>query len=212
MQKISIILADHHPIVRKGLSALFSDQTDMDVVAECGCTSMTLTLLKKYRPDVLLLEMAMPDCSVKEVVQYIQRHALPTVVLVISTHKEEQHAVPSLQAGARGFINKSHSTQDILHGTRQIAAGGNFISPELAQKMAIESLNKSDPTHSLQPLSHREQEVLIELASGRSASAVAKRLHLSPKTVSTHKTRICQKLGIRNSFDLMRYILEQGLS
>lgn len=211
MKKITIVLADHHPIVRVGLRALLQSQDDMEVVAESDNSSCTLSLVTKHKPTLLILEMTMPGCSVRQLVQQVQRVSPTTAVLVVTAQKEEQYAAPVMQAGARGFINKTTSPEGILAAARKITAGGVFISPELAQRIALSSFDEAGVKSSLQRLSCREQEVMLQLASGSSVNDIAQRLHLSPKTVSTHKSRICQKLGIRNTFELIRYTLDQGL-
>lgn len=211
MNTIKVILADHHPIVREGLRSLFRDQKDIDLIAEADNGDTALELAAKYRPQLLLLEMNMPGYSVRQILRGMQVRALPTTVLIVSNNKEEQYAAQMMQAGARGFINKNRATKEILEAIRKIADGGIYISPELAQRIAMNSFKISSRENSTRDLSVREQEVLVELASGRSVGAIATHLHLSPKTVSTHKSRIFQKLGIRNTFDLVRYTLDQGL-
>lgn len=211
MKKISVVLADHHPIVREGLRTLLNAQADIEVVAEGDNSACALALTKKHKPELLLLEMAMPGCSVRHIVRQMQRGSLATAILVFTCQKEEQHAAPVMRAGARGFISKTTPPQEILTATRKIAAGGVFISPELAQRIALSSFDESGSKESVQRLSCREQEVLIQLASGATVNDIAKRLHLSPKTISTHKSRICQKLGIRGTFDLVRYALDHGM-
>lgn len=211
MKKICAVIADHYPIVREGLNALYSTQDDLEIVGEADNPQTAITLCVRHRPDIVVAEMAMPGFTVRQFLQQLRKRKCQTPVLIMSHNREEQYAAASLRAGACGFINKSRSVREILLATRTVAAGGLFLSADAAQQIAIGSITAGSDAQYKRPLTGREQEILVELASGSSVTDIARRLHLSPKTVSTHKTRICQKLGIRNTFDLVRYTLDQGM-
>lgn len=211
MKKITLVIADHCPIVLEGLNALYSAQDDLEVVGEADNAESAAILCARRSPRIIVAEMAMPGFTVRQFLQQLRKQKCQTPVLIMTHNREEQYAAASLRAGARGFINKTRSLKEILLATRTVANGGLFLSPDAAQQIALGSITVAADARTRRPLTGREQEILIELASGSSVTDIARRLHLSPKTVSTHKTRICQKLGIRSTFDLVRYTLDQGM-
>lgn len=212
MKKTTVVLADPHPVVRAGLKAIFLQEPDIEVVAETDNGETLLPLTLKHQPDLLLLEMTIPGCSTPQLLQQLERRAVFTAVLVVSSNREEQYAASIMQAGARGFLHKTRPVNEILQAIRTIAEGGVYLSSELARHIALCSVNETRSGLTQKRLTRREQEILIELANGSSVTGIAQRLHLSPKTVSTHKTRIFHKLGIQTTFDLVRYTLEHGFS
>ncbi len=211
MKKIRLILADDHAIVREGLRAVFSAQPDMQVLAEAADGDEALAKAVRYQPDVLLMDMTMPGCSGRQLIQSVHRRAPGVAVLVVSMHREEQYAAPMIRAGAKGFITKTRAPQELVEATRRVAGGSVFISPELAHRIALGTLDGGGQGAPHEQLSAREQEIMVALGAGQSVGAIAERLHLSPKTVSTHKVRIYQKLGISNLSELVRYTLDQDL-
>ncbi len=211
MKKITVVIADHCPIVREGLNALYSTQDDLEIVGEADNAENAVALCIRHRPDIIVMEMAMPGFTLRQFMQQTRKLKCHAPVLIVSHNREEQYAAASLRAGARGFVNKTRSLKEILTATRTVASGGLFLSADAAQQIALGSITVAADAQARRPLTGREQEILIELASGSTVTDIARRLHLSPKTVSTHKTRICQKLGIRSTFDLVRYTLDQGM-
>lgn len=211
MKKIRIVLADDHAIVREGLRGVFSNQSDFEVLAEAADGDQALALSRKLRPDVLLLDLTMPGCSGQPLLQILQRQVSETAVLIISMHREEQYAPLMIRAGARGFITKTRSPKELVDAARKVAAGELFISPELAHTLAVGSISGAGKNAEYDRLSTREQEVLRALAHGHTVTAIADRLYLSPKTVSTHKSRLLRKLGLSNISELVRYALDNNL-
>lgn len=210
MKKTRLLLADDHAVVREGLRAVFAAQADMEVVAEAADGDEALAQAVRYQPDVLLMDLSMPGCNGRQLIQNLNRRAPSVAVLVLSMHREEQYAAPMIRAGAKGFVTKTRSPRELVEATRKVAEGGVFISRELADRIAFSSMNPAS-AEKAERLSCREQEILVALATGQSVTALAARLHLSPKTVSTHKTRIFKKLGMSNLPELVRYALDQGL-
>lgn len=211
MKKIRLIIADDHAIVREGLRSVFASQGDMEVVAEASDGDEALTEVLQHRPHVVLLDLTMPGCSGQQLIALLARKAPATAVLVVSMHREEQYAAPMIRAGARGFITKTRAPKELIDATRKVAAGEIFISPELAQKIALGTFGGATGEAEHERLSAREQQVLAALANGQNVTAIAERLHLSPKTVSTHKARIFRKLGVDNLSALVRYALDHDL-
>lgn len=211
MKKIKLIIADDHAIVREGLRSVFASQVDMEVLAEASDGDEALTQVLQHRPHVLLLDLTMPGCSGQQLIARVARTAPATAVLIVSMHREEQYAAPMIRAGARGFITKTRAPKELIDATRKVAAGEVFISPELAQRIALGTFGggTGEPEH--ERLSPREQQVLVALANGQNVTAIAEHLYLSPKTVSTHKARIFRKLGVDNISALVRYALEHEL-
>ena len=207
---IRILIADDHAIVRSGLKQIIATTLDIEVVAEASSGDDVLNGLAGQPVDLLLLDMNMPGMSGLELIRCLvaQSPALP--ILVLSMHKEGQFVARALKAGARGYVTKDSEPEVLIAGIRAIAAGESFLDPVLGSVMLSQ---KGEVGH--QPwlvLSERELQVLEGVAAGEPLGDIAKRLYLSPKTVSTHKMRLMDKLGIVNNADLMRYAIHHGLS
>jgi DNA-binding NarL/FixJ family response regulator len=207
---IRIVVADDHAIVRDGLKRILEGQPDFAVVGEARDGHEALVAARSDALDVLLLDMSMPGRSGVELIKQIksERPALP--VLVLSMHDEEQYAVRAIRAGAAGYLTKDSATTQLVAGIRKIAAGGLYITPNVAEQLA-RGLNT--PTDDLphKRLSDREYEVFMRLVAGESVSGIAERLHLSVKTVSTHKTHVLEKMRMGSVAELVRYAVNRRL-
>lgn len=211
MKKIRLVIADDHPVVVEGLRSILNSQKDMDIIAEVDTGEKTLASVIQNRPEVVLMDMSMPGMSGIKLIQQLRRQVPETAVLAISINREEQYAAPAIRAGAQGFISKSRYPQDFIDAIRQVARGQVFISAELAQRIAVESLQgrKSGLPH--ESLTTREKQIMIRLAQGTSVGDIARSLHLSPKTVSTHKTHVLEKMDLKSIADLVRYAMAYDL-
>jgi DNA-binding NarL/FixJ family response regulator len=202
---IRVLIADDHKIVRDGLKRILASASDVQVAAEAASGDEALALVKLQDFEVAMLDMSMPGLSGLDLIKRLRIEKPKLRILVLSMHGEQQYAARVLKAGAAGYLNKDTAAELLLSALRKIAAGGMHI-PEGA---AAGLISAEKPPHEL--LSDREFEVLRLLVEGLGPTEIAERLHLSVKTVSTHKTRILEKLNLGSTAELVRYALEQKL-
>lgn len=207
---IRLLIADDHPIVREGLRRIAADQPGISVVAEAASASEALERVANTAVDVMLLDVSMPGPTFIEVLQQIRRDHPSVKVLVLSVHPEDQWAVRALRAGAAGYLTKDHSPEQLIEAIRRVYRGSKYVSAALAEKLAI-GLEAGGAATPHEGLSDREYEVLRALGTGLSVKDVAGRLSLSPKTVSTYRTRILEKMQMRTNADLVRYVRDHAL-
>jgi len=207
---IRVLIADDHAVVRAGLKQILAENADVRVVAEAASGNDTLNAVRTDHFDVIVLDMSMPGRSGLDLIRQVKQEQPQARVLVLSMHQEDQYAVRALKAGASGYLNKDSAPEMLVGAIRKVAAGGAFISPAIAEQLA-QGVIRSDERLPHTLLSDREFQVFQSLANGESVSAIADKLSLSVKTVSTHKTRIMQKMGMQSAADLIRYALEHGL-
>ena len=200
---IRILLADDHEIMRDGLKRILAAHGDMDVVAEAADGDQALARVRAADFDVALLDMSMPGLSGIALIKRLKLEKPKLRVLVLSMHGEQQYAARALKAGASGYLTKDSAGAELVAAIREIAAGGVHITESAAASLV------SSPSH--EKLSDREFEVLKLLVEGLGPTEIGERLHLSVKTVSTHKTHILEKLGLAGTADLVRYALENKL-
>jgi two-component system invasion response regulator UvrY len=206
---IRLLIADDHPIVREGLRRIAADQPGISVVAEAASADEALARVGDTAVDVMLLDVSMPGPSFIEVLQQVRRDHASVKVLVLSVHPEDQWAVRALRAGAAGYLTKDHSPEQLIEAIRRVYRGGKYVTPALAEKLATGLEAGGATPH--ESLSDREYEVLRALGAGLSVKDVAGRLGLSPKTVSTYRTRILEKMQLRTNADLVRYVRDHAL-
>ena len=202
---IRVLIADDHKIVRDGLKRILAGTTDVQVAAEAASGEEALALVKGQDFDVVMLDMSMPGLAGLDLIKRLRIEKPKLRILVLSMHGEQQYAARVLRAGAAGYLNKDSASEALLGALRKIASGGMHI-PEAAAAGLIAG---DRPAHAA--LSDREFEVLRLLVEGLGPTDIAERLHLSVKTVSTHKTRILEKLSLGSTAELVRYALEQKL-
>ncbi|MDP3438283.1 MAG: response regulator transcription factor [Azonexus sp.] len=206
---IRLILADDHAIVRSGLIQIFATTTDIVVVSEASQSEEVLEQCRQIPCDVLLLDMTMPGLSGIELIKRLHEENLDLPILILSMHNETQVITRALSAGAAGYITKDSKSELLLSAIRKVAAGGKFIDPALVDKLIFTPQRKDDLPQNA--LSKRELQVLTMISAGHPLGLIAERLNLSPKTVSTHKNRLMQKLEIDNNADLIRYAMKHEL-
>jgi DNA-binding NarL/FixJ family response regulator len=207
---IRVVLADDHTIVRAGLKEILADTGDIEVMGEATNGHEVMARVRELAFDILVLDMSMPGRSGIELIQQVKREKSGVRVLVLSMHSEEQYAVRALKAGASGYLTKDSAADELVAAIRRIAGGGAYVTPETAQRLAL-ALDAAGrgPLHAT--LSDREMQVFQMVAAGKSVTAIAEALTLSVKTVSTHKTRIMQKLNLGNQTELIRYAMRHKL-
>jgi two-component system invasion response regulator UvrY len=207
---IRLAIADDHPIVREGLRRIASEDASITVVGEAPTGSHLLRLLGAAAVDVVLLDVSMPGATFVETLRVLrERH--PTVkVLVLRAHPEDQWATRALQGGAAGYLTKELSPEHLVRAIHKVARGGKYVSESMAERLAG-MLDNSMTRAPHERLSDREFEVLRALGSGMMVKEVAVELRLSAKTVSTYRTRLLEKMGLKSKADLVRYVTAHEL-
>lgn len=207
---INVMLADDHSIVRAGLKQVLGEAADCRVVGEASNGNEVLTMLRTEQPDVLLLDMSMPGKSGIDLIKQLKSDYPKLPILILSMHKEEQYAVRAIKSGAAGYLTKESAAEQLVGAIRKVAAGGVFISPSVAERLALEygPLRKEAPHTTL---SDREYQIFQMIVAGTTITGIADTLSVSVKTVSTHKSRILQKMDMSSSAELIHYAIEHQL-
>lgn len=208
---IRILIIDDHAIVRRGLRDIVADTPDMEVVVEAANGHEGLRMVRKSEPDVILLDISMPGLSGLETLQQIKAERPNRPVLMLSMFPEEQYAVRALKLGASGYLTKESAPDELIAAIRKVAGGGRYVNTTLAEKLAEYVGGENGlPLH--HTLSNRELQVMLMIAAGKSVKNIADELSLSVKTISTHRTRLLQKMQLHNNAEIVRYALDHGLS
>ena len=207
---IRIVLADDHTIVREGLKQILAGAEDFEVIDEARDGHEVMARVRELEFDVLLLDMSMPGKSGMDLIKQVKTEKPRLRILVLSMHQEHQYAVRAVKAGASGYLTKESASTLLVSAIRKVAGGGAFISPEVAEQLALGAMPHSDgPPHNT--LSDREYQIFRLLVSGKTVTDIAAQLNLSDKTVSTHKARLLEKLNISNQTELVHYALRHRL-
>lgn len=215
-EPIRVITADDHPVIRAGIRDILATTTDLSVVAEAGDGEELLELLRSEPVDVLLLDINMPGPSFSQLLTEVRRLQPELPILVLSIHPEEQYAIQVLRQGVSGYLAKNKSPDKLVEAVRVLAQGRRYVSQSVAE-LLLQSIDdpsgESRQTEAprLSTLTEREVEVLALLGQGHSTKQVARQLHVSPKTIATHRMAIRRKLGIDSSAALIRYCLINGI-
>ncbi len=210
---ISILLADDHPVVRRGLRAVLEGEPDFRVTGETGDGLEAVRLVEELRPQVLVLDLMMPGVGGLEVARQINLRFPTTKVVILSMHANEAYVLEALRNGASAYVLKDAGGGELLQAVRSVVAGSRYLSPPLSER-AIEDYvekAKSAPLDSVGELTTREREVLGLAADGQSTGDIAARLGISPRTAETHRANLMRKLGLHNQTDLVRFAIRQGI-
>lgn len=207
---LKILIVDDHAVVRGGLKQFLADAADCRIVGEAGSGREALACIEAEDWDLLLLDLGLPDISGLEVLKQIKREKPELPVMVFSMFAEDDYAMTVLEAGAAGYVQKDSEPAEILAAIRRIASGERYLSPYLTEKLlaGTASLGRKQP-HDI--LSKREFEVMRLLSRGMPLSAIGETLHLSPKTVSTYRARVMEKLNLSSNAAVTRYVIEHKL-
>jgi DNA-binding NarL/FixJ family response regulator len=208
---IRIVIADDHAIVREGLKRIVSSIGDMQVAGEAADGTEVMQRVREIEFDLLVLDLSMPGRSGMEMIRLVKAEKPKLRILVLSMHQELQYAVRAIKSGASGYLTKESAPAMLEQAIRKIAAGGAFVSAEVAEQLALSAM----PGGSAAPheaLSNREFEVFRLIAAGMSVTDIATRLNLSVKTISTHKANLMNKLGLQNQSELIRYAIRHGVA
>lgn len=213
-QQLRIVLADDHAVLRAGLRALISEEPDMTVVGEAGDGAEAVALVERERPDVVVMDISMPGMNGLEATERIAGMDLPTKVLVLTMHAEEQYLFQVLQAGGSGYVLKQSADTELMDAIRAVHRGEAFLYPSGVRLLLQAYLKGEKPAPGKVEhgkLSEREEQVLALTAEGFSNQEIASRLYLSSKTVDTYRQRIMEKLNLQHRSELVRYALDRGL-
>ncbi|MEC5385665.1 response regulator transcription factor [Uliginosibacterium sp. H3] len=209
-QKIRVLIADDHAIIRQGLKQILSDTEDLEVVAEADGGVKALQVLRNTQCDVVLMDVSMPDRNGIDTLKLVKKEFPRLPVLILSMHPEEQYAVRALRAGAAGYLSKQGAPEQLVTAIRQVAAGKKYVSAAVAEELANaigEDIER--PPH--EKLSDREYQTLCMISSGKTLTQIAEQLNLSVKTVSVYRARLLEKMKLRNNAELTHYGLKHGL-
>lgn len=205
-----LLLVDDHTIVREGLKRILEAVADEWQITEAGGGFQALECLKRAPFGMAIVDLSMPGMSGLELIRRLKSEYPAVAVLVLSMHAEEQYALRAFRAGANGYVTKDSAAAELVAAVRKVASGGAYVTASLAERVVQQLSGAADaPRHA--QLSDREMEVLQRIVAGQRPTEIAEALHLSVKTVSTHKTRIQEKLQLPNTAALIRYGLEHGL-
>lgn len=207
---IKVLVADDHAVVREGIKRLLSEAHNITVAGEAGDGAELLARVAEQQYDVVLMDLAMPGPSGLDTLEELRARAPRLPVLILSMYPEDQYAVRTLMAGASGYINKGSPPERLVEAIRMVAAGRRYISEGVAQLLASHVDNLSDRS-AHETLSKREFQVMCLIASGQTVGEIADDLSLSVKTVSTYRTRVLEKLGLRHNAEIIRYALKHDL-
>jgi two-component system, NarL family, invasion response regulator UvrY len=207
--KIKIIIADDHPLFRRGLKNAFSETPDIEVVDEAESGEELLGKVRGMDLSLAILDISLPGKGGLEILKQLKDDRPKLPVLILTVLPEEHYAVRFFKAGASGFITKESSTDQIYAAVRKVADGGKYASPEITEKLAFDFSKSDRPAH--ERLSDREHQVFIMLAEGQSPTEIGKDLSLSVKTISTHRSRILDKMQMKKNAELIHYAISHRL-
>jgi two-component system invasion response regulator UvrY len=207
---IRVLIVDDHAIIRRGLREVLSDEFRGTVVGEASDAEQAFEHLRKTEWDIALLDITLPGKSGLDLLKELKAEWPRLPVLILSAHAEDQFAVRVLKAGAGGYMTKESAPEEMAKAVRKILAGGRYVSPALAEKLALR-ITKDLARTPHEMLSDREYEVMSRIASGKTVTEIAEELSLSAKTISTYRARVLEKLGLKNSAQIVQYAIRNGL-
>lgn len=211
---IRVVLVDDHAVVRAGLKAVLATAPDIQVVGEGSNGREAVALAERFKPEVVITDLSMPDLDGAGVIREIVAKNIPSRVLVLTMHTEEEYLVPLLEAGAAGYLVKSVADRELIAAVRSVAHGETYVQPAAARILARELTKKdaAEPNRQrYEQLTPRERDVLRLIAQGYSAPEIGSQLGISPKTVDTYKQRIEEKLGLAHRSDYVQFAFKLGL-
>ena len=212
--RLRLVLADDHDIVRRGLRALLQDEPGIEIVGEASDGREALNLCQELQPDLAILDIAMPQLNGIEVAAQAIRHNPQLRVIMLSMHAHESYVIRSLTAGAKGYLLKDATEEDLVPAVRAVSQGRSFFSPAISHILAedyVRYLQQSGQEDSYSLLTDREKEILQLLAEGRSNKEVASLLGIGLSTVETHRANTMQKLALHNTAELVLYAVRKGI-
>ncbi len=212
MSQIKVLLADDHKIVRQGLRALLDAQAGIAVVGEAADGREAVELAAALKPDVVVMDLAMPNLAGLEATRQIRRRQPDVQVVILSMHANTAHAIQALRNGAIGYALKDSDAQEVVNAVRAAAARRRYVDPAIAEPVLEALLRNDGAGDAFQVLTEREREILQLVAEGHTNAAIAGRLGISLRTVETHRANLMRKLDLHSPAELVRYALQHGLT
>ncbi|HEX7809859.1 MAG TPA: response regulator transcription factor [Thermoanaerobaculia bacterium] len=206
-----IVIADDHAVVRKGLQQLIVEAEDLVIVGEAASGDELLTVVRSCAVDVVILDLSLGTRSGLDLLKHLKSEFPRVPVIILSMHPEDLFAVRALRAGASGYVEKNSTPEELIAAIRKAARGGTYVSAHIGEKLADDLVRGGAAVLPHERLSDRELEVFRLLGSGMSVTSIAQSLNLSVKTVSTHRTHVLARTGLRNNADIVEYVIAHGL-
>ncbi len=207
---LRVLVADDHPLFRRGVKDILTEGLDGVTVGEAESAQHMLDQANSEAWDAVVMDISMPGRSGAEALKQLKRQHPTLPVLIVSMHPEEQYAVRMFKAGADGYMEKAGAPVELVNAIKKIITGRKYVTPAIAERLAVDADARA-PKPTSETLSDREHQVLCLIASGKGVSEIAEELSLSVTTISTYRTRVLEKLGMKNNAELTRYALESGL-
>lgn len=209
---VTILLADDHPMIRHGLRGLLEGIPDFRIVGECNDGLEALQKIELTKPDILVIDLMMPNLNGLEVLRQVRKISPATQPIVFSMQSAEPYILEALEAGAKGYVLKDSGPGELVEAINTILAGEKYLSMQLAERFESNELqNSGNATEPYQTLTSREREILQMAAEGRSSTEIGKKLKISPRTVEVHRSHFMQKLGLKNQAELIRFAIKRGI-
>jgi len=208
-----LLLVDDHAVVRSGLRMLFENEKDMEIVGEADTASGALEEARRVKPNVILMDIGLPDMSGIDATREIKKHLSDVAIVALTIHEDEEYFFKMLEAGASGYVPKRAAPEELLTAIRAAANGQVYLYPSLAKLLVRDYISGGRPEQEKTPseLTEREQEVLTHLAEGETNEEIAVALVISPKTVARHRENIMRKLNLHSRAELVRYAIRKGI-
>lgn len=210
---MTILLADDHPFVRRGIRNLLESEADLSVVGEAQDGVQVVQMADKFRPDILVVDLMMPNLNGLEALKQVRHRSPRTRMVVLSMQSAEPYVVEAFRSGAIGYVLKDSAPDELIHAIRQALLDVRYLSPKLPERLIIamtEPAGKAEPD-AYEYLTDREREVFQMAAEGKTAAEIARILSISPRTAELHRGRMMNKLGLRSQTDLVRYAVKRGI-
>jgi two-component system invasion response regulator UvrY len=207
---LQVLIADDHPVVRRGLKEIIAETSDIIVAGEATNGLEVLSKVRATSYDVVILDITMPGMDGVDVLAQLRNEKPRRPVLMLSMHPEEQYALRALRGGASGYLTKESAPEELVAAIRKVSAGGRYVSSSLAERLAAVVQGNIDRLPH-EALSDREYQVMCQIAAGKTVAEIARELSLSIKTVSTYRSRILEKMNVKNNAELTRYAIDNHL-
>lgn len=207
---INVMLVDDHGLVRTGIKRLLKDVSGIEVVAEAENGEQAIRQVRKEKPDVILMDISMPGIGGLEATRKISQVVPGVKIIAVTIHDDDPFPARLLEAGASGYLTKGCDVQEIVSAIRSVHLGKQYITPEIAHKLALSFVNEREKSP-LERLTPRETQVMLMVVRGETNKAISEKLCLSPKTTSTYRYRLFEKLGVENDVELTRFAIRHGL-
>lgn len=209
---VRIIIADDHPVVRKGLRSLLEEESEIKVVGEAEDGTQALSEIERLRPDVAIIDMMMPGHNGLEVIRQAKKFHPTTQIIVLSMNSNDAYVIEALKRGASGYVLKETGPTELVESVKSVLSGQVFLSAQLAQRLQnVDLLDYRNETDPYNLLTNREREILQLAAEGLTSAEIAQRLCISRRTVELHRSKFMEKLNLRHQTDLVRYAIKRGI-